>query len=38
MLVGLRREEDEDGKEERFERRHNAQSQRALMARRQFAK
>jgi hypothetical protein len=38
MLVGLRREEDENEKEERLEWRRNARSRRALMARRQFTK
>jgi hypothetical protein len=37
-LVDLRREEDENKKEERLERRRDAKSRRALMARRQFAK
>jgi hypothetical protein len=38
MLVGLRREDDENEQEERLERRRNAQPRRALMARRRFTK
>jgi len=38
MLVGLRREDDENEKEEHLERRRNAQPRRALTARRQFTK
>jgi YVTN family beta-propeller protein len=38
MLVGLRREEDGDEKEERWQRRRGAQSRRALMARRRSEK
>jgi len=38
MLVGLRREEDQDEKEEYLERRRDAKSRRALTAQRQFTK